>query len=398
MPGTVKQRTSPRYLQKTNVVFVREEVCDFLIISIDKSHFITEVVVMKTEQIESIRRYVSEDFFDVEKLIKYLDMHSVVGNEVFAYVDKKACVKKNRIEGYCDCLDDENGYVPITVDKFIRRIPFYFYVWDGSIETHSGDLGYIIHASFDRLWTKEMTLEQIYESLEYLFYEQKLSLYDIFNYMIEQTGVVTQYYFYDWVDYLHICENLEGKEKMPECFITAYNQVLEEIGKEPIRYEINDFGTGDMYMRDGKIMIFEGVFPIDEARRPIMKWAGLKIVNGGEIWNYSCEKSKSGRIGVELTPNIIIYYWTECAGGEYGWIQLYAGPQNMEFDHTVLKKKRKFHKMTQQEVANAVGANVRTYQKWESGEAQPDGYYLLRLINWLDIHNIQYVIKYNHSE
>jgi hypothetical protein len=43
MPGTVKQRTSPRYLQKTNVVFVREEVCDFLIISIDKSHFITEV-------------------------------------------------------------------------------------------------------------------------------------------------------------------------------------------------------------------------------------------------------------------------------------------------------------------------------------------------------------------
>ena len=51
----------------------------------------------------------------------------------------------------------------------------------------------------------------------------------------------------------------------------------------------------------------------------------------------------------------------------------------MEFDHTVLKERREHLKYTQQEVADAVGANIRTYQKWEYGDTQPDGYYLLRL-------------------
>lgn len=49
MPGTVNQRASPRYLPKTNVGFVREKVCCigksllYLILPLDKSHFITEV-------------------------------------------------------------------------------------------------------------------------------------------------------------------------------------------------------------------------------------------------------------------------------------------------------------------------------------------------------------------
>ena len=43
MPGTVNQRASPRYLQKTNVSFVREKVCIFIKFPLDKSHFITEV-------------------------------------------------------------------------------------------------------------------------------------------------------------------------------------------------------------------------------------------------------------------------------------------------------------------------------------------------------------------
>ncbi len=44
MPGTVKQRASPRYLPKTNVGFVREKSLLFLILPLDKSHFITEVL------------------------------------------------------------------------------------------------------------------------------------------------------------------------------------------------------------------------------------------------------------------------------------------------------------------------------------------------------------------
>ena len=51
-------------------------------------------------------------------------------------------------------------------------------------------------------------------------------------------------------------------------------------------------------------------------------------------------------------------------------------------------------KYTQKQVADAVGTSVRTYQKWESGETTPDGHFLIRLINWLDILNIQETIKY----
>ena len=47
MPGTVNQRASPRYLPKTNVGFVREKSLLYLILPLDKSHFITEVCFME---------------------------------------------------------------------------------------------------------------------------------------------------------------------------------------------------------------------------------------------------------------------------------------------------------------------------------------------------------------
>ena len=71
------------------------------------------------------------------------------------------------------------------------------------------------------------------------------------------------------------------------------------------------------------------------------------------------------------------------------WIQIYAGPQMMSFNYIILKEKRIELGYTQQEVAEYIQANVRTYQKWENGETKPDGYYLLRILNWLDINDIQ---------
>ncbi len=66
----------------------------------------------------------------------------------------------------------------------------------------------------------------------------------------------------------------------------------------------------------------------------------------------------------------------------------------MEFDFPMLKRRRKMLNMTQQEVADAIGATVRTYQKWENGETTPDGHFLLRLMNWLDIPDAQSVVSY----
>ena len=84
-----------------------------------------------------IKQYVDEKYFDREKLIKYLNMHSIVGNEIFSYCDKGnesngKFFHSNWLEKY--------GYNPLPVTDFIRRVPLYFYVNDYS-NNHVGDLG-----------------------------------------------------------------------------------------------------------------------------------------------------------------------------------------------------------------------------------------------------------------
>ena len=69
--------------------------------------------------------------------------------------------------------------------------------------------------------------------------------------------------------------------------------------------------------------------------------------------------------------------------------------KHMEFNNKALKDYRIDRGMTQSEVAEAIGASVRTYQKWERGDSIPDGHYLLRLMNWLQIEDVQSLIKYD---
>ena len=105
---------------------------------------------------------------------------------------------------------------------------------------------------------------------------------------------------------------------------------------------------------------------------------------------------------VTLTPKTVIYaqiterdeIGNELPDEEPKWVQIYAGPQTMSFNYKLMKQRRTELGFTQQEVADAVQATVRTYQKWENGETRPDGYYLLRILNWLDIPNINDVIIY----
>ena len=77
-------------------------------------------------QLEIIDKYVKEDFYDKEKLTRYLNMHEMVGNEIFDYVDRK---NRNlyRKEAHSNILDGEIGYEPVNTETFVRRILFYFY-------------------------------------------------------------------------------------------------------------------------------------------------------------------------------------------------------------------------------------------------------------------------------
>lgn len=350
---------------------------------------------MRTKSdLDIIEQYVDEKYFDKDKLISYLNMHAIVGNEIFLYCDKR--VGRNGSTSYPNWLDDKYGYMPLPITDFIRRIPFYFYVND-----HSGGrvgglhslISGIIRGDKDE---NEKALEKLYQSLEYMLYEKKLPLVDIFCFITDQTHHVgNAEMFFHWNHYLQLCDELGSSDYLPDNFITNYNEALENTGLLPIIYEISEIGIGEMSWRTGTQIEFEGTFPCDRSGRPIMKWIGLRVNNSKNI-TCSQDKSSRGRLFVELTPSTTIHA-LNCYNNkddEACWYQIYAGPQTMEFDYEVLKISRKRLKYTQQDVADAIGATVRTYQKWENGETTPDGHYLLRLLNWLDIRDIQEVVRY----
>ena len=344
-------------------------------------------------ELSVIAHYVDENLFNRDKLINYLNLHSVVGNEIFSYSDNRA--GRDKSVSYTTWLDNHLGYVPLSVESFVRRIPFYFYV-NKSKENHIGELRYYIAGIIqENKKDDEATLEKLYQTLEYLFYEKGVSLNDIFRYTIDQTNQVSKSdMLFQWAHYIGLCEEYGETNYLPDCFIAAYNELLEKKGLPPIIYEINYIGVSEVFWRSGTTIEFEGVFPCDHEGNPIMKWIGLRIMNAKKI-TCNQEKSSRGRLFVDITPFTTIHA-LNCYGygydGEDCWYQLYAGPRIMEFDFSVLKQNRIKLKYTQQEVADAVGASVRTCQKWESGDTTPDGHYLLRLLNWLDVRDIQDIV------
>lgn len=351
--------------------------------------------MLTKEQRTVISEYVNPDYYDIDKLTRYLEMHDVVGNEVFQYCDKH---KEGRdVPTYSTWLDDEGGYQPLPVDKFVRRVPFYFYTRDLEKVDHNnmGTLHYLYSASYSRKNESEHSIEEIFEILEYTFYDLKLPLVHIFSYWINQTGMLSGDSFFQWYKYLKMREGDPDVDFFPDRFITAYNETLEENGQDPIIYEMDEMFPGEYFFRNGTQIEFDGQFPCDKDGRPILKWIGIRAKNIGSI-KCNCEKSKRGRLTITITPNSVIHLLNVYNGNDDDdtWYQIYAGPLCMEFDFPVLKEKRKQQKFTQQEVADAIGATVRTYQKWENGETTPDGHYLLRLMNWLDIPDVQYAIKY----
>ena len=353
----------------------------------------------KEIEVSTVIQYVDETLFDREKLINYLNIHSIVGNEIFSYCDKHGG-RENSVS-YPRWLDDRYGYTPLPVENFIRRIPFYFYTNDYKSNRRIGDLGCLISGIIQENRKDEAkdeaALEALYQTLEYLFYEKRFSLDDIFCYTVEQKHQVSQTnVFFQWVHYIRLCDELNEPNYFPDCFIASYNDALEKKGLSPIIYEISYIRVNEIFWRSGTKIEFEGTFPCDRNGNPIMKWIGLRVKNAKSI---TCEQDKSssrGRLFVEVAPGTTIHA-LNCYGSDDGedcWYQLYAGPKTMEFDYEILKESRIRLKYTQKEVADAIGATVRTYQKWESGDTTPDGHYLLRLLNWLDIRDVQDVVRY----
>ena len=339
------------------------------------------------EEKSFIKQYVDSKYYDIEKLLSYLEMHQMVGNEIFTYVYKDNWGVRGE-KAYCSYLDTEAGYYPLSVASFIQKIPFFFYHYDE--ETHE-NFGTFEDVCEDYLSTihygNHEDIMDMQNDLVYLFYEKKISLPDIFNYCRRQIGNIGGGMFRYWVDYIKKCDALKHTDYMPECFIAAYNEVKERLGEEPTIFSIHmdDQSMQYFYRNDLKIT-FRGMFPHDGNGHPIMKWIGLKVDDPDEIW-CDMEKSHVGELHVTLNPDTTIDC-LDAIGDMFdrgNWKRIYTGPQKMTFNSNALKIKRKAMKLNQKEVADAIGANVRTYQKWENGETIPDGYNLLKLMNWLNL-------------
>ena len=351
--------------------------------------------MLTAQEKKNVEKYVDEKYYDKEKLIKYLTMHDVVGNEVFSYCDRR---EDQDHSTYSNWLDDENGYNPLSVSQFVKRVPFYFYTIDKErIDIENiGTLHHVLSAAVECQEKGVCDIESVYTALEYMFYSLNLPLNRIFSYWINQTRHVSGDGFFQWNHYLHLCEELGRTDFFPERFISAYNELLEAVGMPPIIYEISEWILGEPFFRNGTEIVFEGRFPCDSHGSPIMKWIGIKATNIKSV-RCECKKSEPGRLWIEITPSTVIHvlnFYNDANDTEDYWYQVYAGPKTMQFDYTILKERRKKLGFTQQDVADAVETTVRTYQKWESGETTPDGHFLIRLLNWLDIPDIQNAIEY----
>lgn len=396
-------------------------------------------------QIEVIRKYVPEKYFYQDRLIKYLSMHDMVGIEVFEYVAKKIYdghahhyetvlpVMFEAREPRVIEMDDEgkygkeDEYVPESVDVFVKRIPFNFYhVGDDIRVDENGkeiqvwrpvaitDLTYAVghEPMSDYLSHRDtvLTLEHAYEILEYLFYEKGYLLEEIFSYCDNMESCLASDLYPDWFDYVDMCRELGWDDLLPSHFYYKYNLAKETLGKAPIKFPIVEFDCEawkdrrdqvQFYRRMGDKIEMYGMFPCDENDIPVLRWIDIDIKNAANVTSKKINGLEC-RMVVELTPRTVIHAMI-MPRDEIGnplpdampeRVQIYAGPQTMQFNYKLLKQRRNELGYTQQQVADAVEANIRTYQKWENGETKPDGYYLLRIMNWLDIPSINDVIIY----
>lgn len=378
------------------------------------------------EQIQFIGTYVNEDLIDKQLLIEYLEKHRIIKHDVFKRCSKLGKARFFGDSAYCASLDSEDGFTPIPRSKFIRRIPFYFFIDKSREVRRHSFLGSLL---FSASGSSE-ELECIYLELEWLFYDLDIPLETIFRYPASQiytpeknrkgdiaTSISSRLVFGEnsqigqatlfkqWCDYLRLCVELGWTDYTPERFITRYNYALEAIGREPIIYEpVCQFGGTYFVMGDREISC-RGHFPCDDNGSLILKWTTLKICNPKTV-TFDAECSRNGKLTIELHPNTTIHFLVPLEESNDGndemgakclreWCQVYAGPLTMSFDSDALRTFRMACNMTQREVADAIGTSVRTYQKWERGETVPDGHNLLRLMNWLQIDSVQHLIKYS---
>lgn len=341
------------------------------------------------DQEQFIREHISPKCFNCERVIEYLRLHDMVGREVFCYSSPKEYVYAH--------IGDNDLYTPIDTDLFVRRIPFYFYVPAENDKRLGMTMTELLLTMM--LFLKKgvgYSIEDVYLVFEELFYRYNLSVADIVNYLevITDDGHRPEMLFY-WEHYLELCDKLSVEDKMPKEFLSAYNNALESVGELPIIWNVNDDEGEFSFERKSNEIIVNGLFPYDNNGAPILKWIGIWIENSGYIKVEPVYSLYNGRefsckeLHVGITPRTKVYLPKKLDNDRIIWHTIYVGPKEMSFNSNALRTRRKEKGLTQQEVSDIIGVQVRTYQKWEKGQSIPDGYNMIRLMNCLNIDSAQ---------
>ena len=352
-------------------------------------------IKLTQDQLSLINKYVNDPIVR-DRLIDYITGHDIIEKEVFQIIGNSK-----------EASDNSFIYNPVNYDVFIRRLPIYqyspyLYSPGSDIETKFENIGTFSQYAmglYNEIRDDEShadKLEKLYTTVDRMYYHHRLDLRTIFNYPIRQTGYVSKTTFLThWAHYLDLSEEQGLNDITPKCFIVEYNRMLERAKLNPIIYEIEEQYIGEFIYREGNVFRVEGIIPCDENGNPILRWIGINVVNPAKIWA-KVKKESKGYLYIEANPKTEIWglnCWGTNDDGSDCWYRLYAGPLLMEFDYEKLKPLRLRAKLTQKQVAEAIGSVERTYQKWESGTTTPDCNYLLRLMNVLDIKTVDELIK-----
>lgn len=347
--------------------------------------------LIKQEQLSVIEETIRDEEIK-NKLINYILTHDLIEKDFFLMISSSEAQSP---------FSESFVYSPVTSDVFLRRLPIYFYSPEHEVETLGSFPQYAMglyseNQKNGNIGLHTEKLEDLYQTVERVYYQHQLDLKTIFNYPIKQTGYVSRTSFLmQWAHYLDLIKNTGFEGKTPDRFVFEYNVALEAANLKPIIYEIEEQYIGEYIYREGNVFRVEGVIPCDENGNPVLRWIGVKVINPTKIWAKVRKESK-GYLYIEANPKTEIFglnCWGPDEDGEDCWYQLYAGPLLMDFDYKMLKILRQQAKLTQKQVAEAIGSVERTYQKWESGTTTPDCNYLLRLMNVFDVRSVGELTK-----
>ena len=202
------------------------------------------------------------------------------------------------------------------------------------------------------------------------------------------------YYQNDWMfnvvlrfeEFLNLCEKANRTISLPEDLTVSLNNLKEELGEE---VEIVSKVWGDPQREKDNLIYHFSYIPLIEGA-PVLRWMGIRT-NGNERFfarphigldEDANEKEYGKDLVIELNLDSKIEVFDK---GK--WRTDYLGPNRLDIDLSVLKHRRKELGFTQAHVAEAVGVELRTYQKWERNEKEGikgvKGISLVRLMHYL---------------